>query len=501
MKRKYLIVCPLLTLLLAAPLAAQDIKDLEEEALKAAVEAVAPSVVKIETFGGLEKVGQVLIGEGPTTGLAVSEDGYILSSAFNFVQQPSSILVTLPSGKRAAAEIVARDNSRMLVLLKVNTDEKFTVPQSVPRGEMIVGQWAVAVGRTYDSVKPSQSAGVISATNRIWGKAIQTDAKIGPDNYGGPLVDIEGRVLGVLVPMSPQGQGEIAGAEWYHSGIGFAVPLAEIEPQLEKMKRGEDLSPGLLGISLKRGNQFAEPAVAAAVPARSPAAEAGMKAGDEIVEVDGKPIVRQAQLKHALGGKYAGDVVKVVYKRGDERTEVEIELVAKIEAYQHPFLGILPMRDVADVVMRHVYAGGPAEKAGIKEGDKLVELAGEKIEHAADLRDAVANLQPGEKVKLKIEQAGETKEVEAELWHAANRHPGSAAPPRLPTAPIRARASRRRESSRSRFPKRTTSALPTCRRTTTRRSRTDWSSGSPSRASSTRRRLLPAGRRSPRATR
>src|SRR5439155_1687876 len=204
---------------------------------------------------GLERVGKVLVSTGPTTGVVVDEGGYILSSAFNFVQRPSSILVTLPSGARAPAQIVARDHSRMLVLLKVNTSEKLTPPTAAPKSEMTVGQWAIAVGRTYDQPQPNLSVGVLSATGRIWSTAIQTDAKISPANYGGPLIDIHGRVLGVLVPLSPQKQGgEVAGAEWYDSGIGFAIPLADILQQLSKLKSGKDLYPGLMGISLKSGD-------------------------------------------------------------------------------------------------------------------------------------------------------------------------------------------------------------------------------------------------------
>src|SRR5437868_3968751 len=121
----YCLVSTLFMLALTAPLRAQlDLPSQEESAIRAAVERVAPSVVKIETIGGLERVGKVLISTGPTTGLIVDKGGYILSSAFNFIQKPSSILVTLPSGARAPAQIVARDNSRMLVLLKANTSEK-----------------------------------------------------------------------------------------------------------------------------------------------------------------------------------------------------------------------------------------------------------------------------------------------------------------------------------------------------------------------------------------
>src|SRR4051812_41893241 len=87
-----------------SPLLAQDdLQTREEEAMKAAVRRAAASVVSIETVGGLERVGTVLFGTGPTTGLVVSEDGYIISSAFNFAQKPTSILVGLPDGTRTPA--------------------------------------------------------------------------------------------------------------------------------------------------------------------------------------------------------------------------------------------------------------------------------------------------------------------------------------------------------------------------------------------------------------
>src|SRR5690348_3069650 len=85
-------------LLCSAARAAEDLAALEERAIQAAVDRTAPCVVRIETVGGLERVERVLVGTGPTTGTIVSEDGYIISSAFNFVQKPASILITLPDG-------------------------------------------------------------------------------------------------------------------------------------------------------------------------------------------------------------------------------------------------------------------------------------------------------------------------------------------------------------------------------------------------------------------
>lgn len=396
----------------------EDITAQEEAAFKAAAQAIAPAVVRIETFGGAEKIGGVLVGTGPTTGLVVSEDGYLLSSAFNFIQKPSSILVTLPSGKRAAASIVARDHSRMLVLLKVTTDEKLVVPAAIARDQMQVGQWAIAVGRTFEQPLPSISVGILSATNRIWGKAIQADAKISPSNYGGPLIDIQGRVLGILVPMSPQAGGEVAGAEWYDSGIGFAVPLHEMLPRLETLKSGKDLHPGLIGISLKQGDTNADPATIVACQPKGPADKAGLKAQDIIIAFDGQPIERQVQLKHALGPKYAGDRVRVTVKRGDETLEKEIELVEALEPYQHPLVGILPLRDkptTPGVAVRYVLPDSPAAEAGLVPGDRILALGETKLADAAAMVEALAAYEVGAQVKLHYVRGDQEKTADITL--------------------------------------------------------------------------------------
>ena len=124
------------------------------------------------------------------------------------------------------------------MLLKVDVEEKLPVPEAVPESEIHVGQWAIALGRTFDTAQPNMSVGIVSGLNRIWGKAMQTDAKISPSNYGGPLVDIRGRVLGVLVPLSPDKHEDVAGVEWYDSGIGFAVPLAHVNTVLPRLSEG-----------------------------------------------------------------------------------------------------------------------------------------------------------------------------------------------------------------------------------------------------------------------
>ena len=410
-----------------------DIAALEERSMTAAVANVAPAVVRIETVGGLDRIGDVLLGDGPTTGLIVAADGFIISSAFNFLRQPSSILVTLPSGKRSPAEIVARDHSRMLVLLKVTTDEPLLAPEAVPVDQMQVGQWAIAVGRALDAQHPNMSVGIISAKDRVWGKAIQCDAKISPSNYGGPLVDIQGRVLGVLVPMSPNENTEVAGAEWYDSGIGFAIPLVDINRSLDKMKKGEDVFPGLMGIALKGGSIYSLPAEIVACPVKSPAFEAGLRAGDTVIQLDGRAIERQAHLKHAMGGRNAGDTVHVVVKRGEERVEADVTLVERLLPYEHPFVGILPRRDEPGVVVRHVFPGSGAAVAGIEVGDKIVKVQDTAVVDVASLRQALASFEPQQEVQLTVTRADEEKIVQVSLGSLPTTIPESLPPSRVRT--------------------------------------------------------------------
>ena len=416
----------LLGLFSTAATAQDDPFELEEKAITAASQKIAPCVVRIETVGGLEKIGKTFVAGGPTTGLIVDADGFIISSAFSFIQKPTSILVTLPSGSRSAATIVARDHARMLVLLKVNTNEKLPTPTAVPRSEMQVGQWTIAVGRTFDATQLSMSAGILSAKERIWSKAVQTDAKISPTNYGGPLVDIQGRVIGVLAPLSPQGGGgELGGSEWYDSGIGFAVPLVDIQRHLATLKSGKDLHPGLLGISLKPGDIYVLSAEIAAVPPNSPAAKAGLKAGDVITSIDGQSIARQAQLKHALGPKYAGEKVKLTVTRkvdthNDKTLNLEAELTDVLIPYEHPFFGVLPMRGPKSetekgISVRYVFPGSPAAELGLKAGDRIVALAGLDVEDVAATQQFISSREPGSKLEVKWIRGGEEKTGELKL--------------------------------------------------------------------------------------
>jgi S1-C subfamily serine protease len=441
-----------------------NLDELQEKAIKAAVKKVAASVVKIETSGGTEVVrtgpargpvgGLLRRGIGPTTGLIVSGDGYVISSAFNFANKPSTIRVVLPGLKeRKVARVVATDATRMLTLLKivdVPAGTKLPVPEASPKKAFEIGQTSIAVGRTLTGdtdALPSVSVGIISAIDRIWGKTIQSDAKISPTNYGGPLIDLEGRVQGVLVPASPQAEGELAGFEWYDSGIGFAVPLEDIFAVLPRMKKGTEKAPvtlkrGYLGVLMKSQDMFeAVPTIGSVVPG-SAAEKAGIKPDDVVKAVDGKEIDNYAQMLHRLGSRYEGDVVSLKVLRGKETKEFgKIVLGSAESAYRQSFLGIVPVRDdpAAGVEVRYVYPKSPAETdLKLKPGDRIMKISSPQAPTAAPPvpitrgRDQLAGLlelaRPGQSLKVEVKRkAGKTETLTVKLIELPD-----AVPDRLP---------------------------------------------------------------------
>lgn len=403
-----------------------------EATTKAALARIAPSVVQVRTVGGSEFIGKretVQRGVGPTTGLIVSEDGYILSSSFNFANKPAAITVIIPGRKEPlAAKVVAEDQTRMLTLLKVEA-KGLPVPVASPKQQLKIGQWAMAVGRTWSDTQntmPSASVGIISALDRVWGKAIQTDAKVSPVNYGGPLVDLQGRVFGILVPLAPRGESETAGVEWYDSGIGFAVPMEDVLSVLPRLKEGKTLHKGRIGVIMKNDDPVMTESEITSVTLESPASKLGLQVGDKVIAVDGKPIKNQAQFLHAMGPKYEGDTISLKVKRGDKELRFDsVVLTGQPASHTHAYLGILPVRDDNDngVKVRYVYPDSPAAKAGIEVGDRITRMDSAPIADRDMLQMMVNRLLPGMRTKLDVRKKDGSKSMTIALAALDNAMP------------------------------------------------------------------------------
>ena len=301
---------------------------LSSRAFRAAERKVRPALVTIESFGGVSAVAGEIggirnQGEGNTTGVMVAPDGWILTSLFNFIEQPPVITVITHDGRRRVAKLVGRDETRKICLLKIEDVAEMPTPEIVPLTEIEVGKWAISVGVGYGDTEPALSQGIISATNRAGGRAIQTDANISPANYGGPLVDIRGRVYGICVPLNPTSADLGAGVEWYDSGIGFTIPLDGLGTVIERMQQGETIRPAFLGVEAEKATTAAGVLVKSV---QGPAEEAGVKEGDIITAFGERLISDMTDLRQALMRQEAGAKVVLTIRREEQEERVEVAL-------------------------------------------------------------------------------------------------------------------------------------------------------------------------------
>lgn len=402
---------PLILLATAATLTSRGFADDTEAAVRSAIDRVNPSVVRIQIVGSPDRAGSVI--SRVTTGVVVSGNGEIVSSSFGFVGNNATVFVSTSQGKRHAAQVVATDHVRKLTLLKTSTTE--LAAPAWAEGQPLVGAWAIAAGRFYATEKPSAALGVISALNRVHGLAIQTDAKVSPVNYGGPLIDMDGRVTGVLVPLSPgnEATGVTAGVEWYDSGIGFAIPAADVLDSVRHLREGKDRQHGLLGISLTSRNPLSSDVIVKKVHADSPADQSGLQAGDQILSVNDRPMARLGLLQGALKSAWAGDTLRLEIERDGEQQSVEATLTDKLKIPARGWLGIVPLTtkrissenseedDVAteDDTRPEIHVGiltaSPAAAAGLPPVCVISKVDDHEINSMADLRNALRDLPEG----------------------------------------------------------------------------------------------------------
>lgn len=393
------------------------------QATRAAIQKSASSIVRIRVIGSsggdeLEVSSQV------TTGVVISEDGEILTSVFGFGGQPAAIFVEDSKGDRVSASIVATDHLKKLVLLKCT--EGIFVPATFARELWpSVGAYCVAAGRLYASSLPAASVGVVSAIKRIHGIALQTDAKISPVNYGGPLLDIEGNVLGILVPLSPRdsGEGINAGVEWYDSGIGFAIPATEALQAAALLRSGKDRSRGILGIEPSTRNPLAEDFNIKVVHSDSPASQAGIQTGDRIMVMNGVKITRFGLFESVLKSSYAGDSMAITISRNNKEIAVEPQLVDQLDPMRAGYLGFVTVNPGDDKqkngVAVYVMPNSPLASQQLQGKVRLLKIDETRINSTFELRRQLRSVTAGQQLKITYRKSDsdqvESASVVAEL--------------------------------------------------------------------------------------
>ena len=393
-----------------------DILQLEEAAVKAATRHVSASVVQIETIGGNADDA------GVSTGTVVSADGLILTAAYNLRHEPSSIFIKAINSKsskpeRLIVELLATDHSRNLCLLKADLPAGVELVPVIASEEssLEVGSTTIAVGKVH-AAAASISVGILSATQRVWGRAVQTDAKISRSNYGGPLINFSGETIGILAPLSPDDSSVEAGAEWYDSGIGFAVPLESYYPSIDRMAEGEDLNAGLLGITLSAEDIYADvPEIELCSP-KSPASECGLLPGDIIVAVDGVPVISQSQMKQVTGPKYAGDEITLTVMRADQEQSFTATMVDRIDPFVELAIGVVPARSgkMKSAEVGQVLPGTPAANTPLSSGDIISAVNNEAVKTWGDFQSKINLLETGDEIEIVVRNESEANRSAAE---------------------------------------------------------------------------------------
>lgn len=406
----------------------------EEAAFQGAVARVAAAVVRIEplalTAAAGVGVAEAAPGSGASTGTIIAP-GLVLTTAFAIPADVDDAVVILPDGGRRAARVRSRDRSRGLVLLAVDGLPEPPPLEAVPRAALRPGQWAIAVGRGWSAAAPNVAVGIVSATNRAWGRGVQTDAAVSPVNYGGPLVDIAGRVIGLLAPLPAEPAGMTEGTELYDAGIGFAVPLGDIRAVLPRLTTGESLDAGIVGITYRSRDEINGEPVIGSVRQGSPAARAGLAPGDRIATLDGRAVTRIADVRHLIGPKHAGDTVAVAFERKDAEgkgrsSEVVVTLAAAMPPWRRAIIGVVADAegDEAErgpVRIAWVLPGSPAERAGVMIGDAIESIAcgrdagATPIEGRASAAGVLAGVEPGGRVTLSIRRDDAFREIEVDM--------------------------------------------------------------------------------------
>jgi serine protease Do len=286
------------------------------------------------------------------SGFIVAPDGYILTNN-HVVGSADLVMVIVGDDNPVRAEVVGTDPATDLAVIKVNGYDRLPVLQFADSDKLKVGDWVVAIGQPF-GLSHTVTSGIISALGRTnmdlntYEDFIQTDAPINPGNSGGPLVDLDGRVIGVNTA--------ILGAEG-NIGIGFAIPANMVKNVYEQLRRNGKVARGFLGINMqdltpRLAAIFGAPAetkgiLISHVEPNSPAAAAGLRPGDILVQFGGKPVPNAATLATQVSLLQPDSKVSVVLLRNGVRKSLTLEMgtrpAAHSAAKQHPALEVLGM--------------------------------------------------------------------------------------------------------------------------------------------------------------
>ncbi len=368
-------------------------------------------------FGGAPNMPMERVQRSLGSGVIVDPSGLVITN-HHVIEGATEIRVALSDRREFEAEVVLRDPRSDLAVLRLQrTKERFAPIEIADSDEVEVGDLVLAIGDPF-GVGQTVTQGIVSANARTRAGItdfqffIQTDAAINPGNSGGALVDINGRLVGINTAIFTRSGGS--------HGIGFAIPTNMVKVVIASALAGNKLvtrpyfgarlQPVTAEIAESLNLKRPAGALVASITPDSPAAKAGLRAGDVILEVDNNAVDDPASLNYRYALKAIGSTARLTVERNGKTTHLEIKLEAVPErqaneiqiSSRSPFEGARVSNFTAElanrlrtdpataegVVVVNTSDGSSAQRVGLRPGDIILEVNGTKIETTADLQRA-----------------------------------------------------------------------------------------------------------------
>ena len=358
--------------------------------------------------------------QGLGSGVIVDPSGYILTNN-HVVADADQITVRLADGRDFDAEVIGRDPPSEIAVIRIKAD-RLPVVTLGDTAKMEVGDWVLAVGAPF-GLEQTVTAGIISATGRHrvgiteYENFIQTDAAINPGNSGGPLVNMQGEVIGINTAIATE-RGSM-GAPVGYMGVGFAIPMDTATEVMKRLREKGTVVRGWLGVGIQPLTaemaesmkiKADEGVLVSQVFGGGPADKAGIKAGDVVVEFNGKPVKDPNELQSAVAWTDPGTSAEVVVLRDGKRKTLQIKVETRADqpeilaqakpeapaAIEDLGIEVSGVTDEAaerfgyepgqGVLVMDVDPQGLAYRAGIREGMLILQVAGKKVGSVTDLK-------------------------------------------------------------------------------------------------------------------
>jgi serine protease Do len=378
---------------------------------------------------------------GLGSGVIISPDGYIVTNN-HVIDGAVDIRVTMSNREVLPAKLIGADPLTDLAVIKVSGNNLPSVPWG-NSADLHPGQTVLAFGNPY-GFRFTVTRGIISALNRPNpdasdrrkpGEFIQTDAAINPGNSGGALVDARGELIGInTFLISSSGS---------FSGMGFAIPTQIVQPIVDTLIRDGKITHAFIGIQISDltpdnakffDMKKAEGALVADVQPDAPGAKAGLRTGDVITEMDGKPVADAGELQMRVAQKRPGDTIHLQVVRDSKPTTIAVTLETlngdkgtEVASSEHgkgrwglSLSDLTPdVRDevqakpsVHGAVVEEVKPGSPADNAGLQRGDVIMEVNRHAVKSAADVVDQLSSVPAGQDALVLVwSQGGSTFRV------------------------------------------------------------------------------------------